>query len=240
MTTDFAALHVKGAPLVLVNVWDAGSASTQAAAGAKAVATGSWAVAAAGGYADGEAISLQDALGNLARIVAATPLPVTVDLERGYQDIAETVAAAARAGAVGANIEDGLPDGIRDTAEQADRLAAARAAAPGFFLNARTDHFLREPAERHAEFVDDAIERAQAYQAAGADGFFVPGLTDLDLVERIVRGTALPVNVMASSAVEIPGFAGRGVARVSFGAAPYLAMHEALTEYTRACLGQSV
>ena len=109
----FNALHVAGAPLVLFNAWDAGSARAVAGAGAKAVATGSWAVAAANGFEDGEHLSLQFALDNLRRIVGAVEVPVTVDLESGYGEppdaVAATVAAALEAGAVGCNLEDSFP-----------------------------------------------------------------------------------------------------------------------------------
>ena len=232
----FSALHVKGSPLILVNVWDAGSAATVTAAGAKAIATSSWAVASAAGRGDGEVLSLGDSLRNLARIVAATALPVSIDLERGYHDLVDSVSAAAVAGAVGANIEDGTADGIRDVGEQADRLAKARAAVPGFFLNARTDLFLQAPASGHAELIESALDRAAAYREAGADGFFVPGLTDPELIERIVRATPLPVNVMAGESGDVARFSARGVARISFGAAPYRAMTAALTSVAQDCL----
>lgn len=107
----FGALHVPGAPLVLFNAWDAGSAKTVADAGAKAVATGSWSVAAAQGFADGEKMPLDLAIFNLERIVAAVELPVTVDLEGGYDDAAESAVRAKRAGAVGCNLEDRVVGG---------------------------------------------------------------------------------------------------------------------------------
>jgi 2-methylisocitrate lyase-like PEP mutase family enzyme len=125
------ALHAPGTPLVLFNCWDAGSARAIAAAGARAVATASWAVAAANGYADGEHLPRDLAIANIGRIARAVALPVTADLERGYgetpADVADTVTQAIRAGAVGCNLEDGdTAGGLRPAAEQAPRLQAAR------------------------------------------------------------------------------------------------------------------
>jgi len=119
-------LHVPGKPLVLFNIWDAGSARAVALAGGKAIATGSWSVANANGFADGERMPLALAIDNLRRIVGVTDLPVTVDLESGYGDAAnvvgETVGLAIDAGAVGCNLEDSFPANgtLRETVDQAD------------------------------------------------------------------------------------------------------------------------
>ena len=236
----FRALHTPGRPLVLFNIWDAGSAKAVAAAGAAALATGSWSVAAANGYPDGEQVPLDLALANLRRIVASTTLPVTLDLESGYganaEDVGRSVAAAIDAGAVGCNLEDSYPaDGsLRPVAEQAARLAQARAAAQrsgiAFFINARTDVFFQRPAEEHnAGMVTQALERAQAYAAAGADGLFVPGLADVQMIADLVAASPLPVNIMVGAAT--PSFdrlAAAGVARISHGPGPYRAAMKAL------------
>jgi 2-methylisocitrate lyase-like PEP mutase family enzyme len=150
---EFKALHIPGKPLVLFNIWDAGSAKAVAAAGAKAIATGSWSVANANGFADGERISLALAIDILRRIVGATDLPVTVDLESGYGDTAElvgeTVLLAIDAGAVGCNLEDSFPANgtLRKAADQVDRIRRARHVADAtnirFFINARTDVFFQ-------------------------------------------------------------------------------------------------
>ncbi len=170
----FRALHVAGDPLVLFNAWDAGSARAVADAGARAIATGSWSVAAANGYPDGENLPLSVALDNLRRIAAAVAaLPVTIDLESGYGEapgiVAATGAAAIDAGAIGCNLEDSFPvDGmLRDTGDQAVRLAAARKAADAagvaMFINARTAVFFQKPAPEHdAAMADAALERARA------------------------------------------------------------------------------
>jgi 2-methylisocitrate lyase-like PEP mutase family enzyme len=129
----FRALHTAGRPLVLFNAWDPGSARAVEAAGAVAIATGSWSVAAAFGQADGERLPLTLALDNLARIVAATDLPVSIDLESGYGEdpagVARTVGAAVAVGAVGCNLEDSLPatGRLREIGDQVERLRAARA-----------------------------------------------------------------------------------------------------------------
>ncbi|HEX9932206.1 MAG TPA: isocitrate lyase/phosphoenolpyruvate mutase family protein, partial [Allosphingosinicella sp.] len=161
----FAALHVPGEPLVLFNAWDAGSAKTIEGAGANAVATGSWSVAAAQGYPDGEKLPLDLAIANLERIVAAVALPVTIDLEGGYGDAAASAARAKRAGAVGCNLEDRVVggDGLYPAERQAARLAQVRdAAGPSFFLNARIDLFLQAPRESHDEArLGEALERAR-------------------------------------------------------------------------------
>ncbi len=169
----FAALHIAGKPLVLFNAWDAGSAQAVARAGAKAIATGSWSVAAAHGAGDGQTLPLALAMANLARIVASVDLPVTVDLESGYGDNPDTVARAASAamaaGAIGFNLEDQIIEGtgLYSIANQALRLKAARQAAETagvpVFINARTDLFLKTSAAHHdSALVDAAIERAHA------------------------------------------------------------------------------
>ena len=150
-TERFRGLHIPGKPLVLFNIWDAGSAKAVASGGAKAIATGSWSVANANGFADGERTPLALAIDNLRRIVGATQLPVTVDLESGYGDtpeaVGETVILAIDAGAVGCNLEDSFPANgkLRDTVDQSYRIRRARQVADAanirFFLNARTDIF---------------------------------------------------------------------------------------------------
>jgi 2-methylisocitrate lyase-like PEP mutase family enzyme len=145
---QFRGFHVPGRPLVLFNIWDAGSARAVATAGAKAIATSSWSVANAHGLADGERIPLALVVDNLRRIVAATDLPVTIDLESGYGDtmdaVEQTIQVAIEAGAVGCNLEDSfLADGkLRQPSDQADRIRYARQTADAgknrFFINART------------------------------------------------------------------------------------------------------
>jgi methylisocitrate lyase len=240
----FHALHVRGRPFILLNVWDAGSAAAVAAGGAPALATGSWSVAAAHGYADGEKIPLALALDNLRRIVAATTLPVSVDLESGYGDapdtVAKTITQAIEAGAIGCNLEDSHPaDGsLRDIAAHVARLRAARTAAnalnPRFFINARTDVFFQKGIAHDAAAVDHALERARAYAEAGADGVFAPGLVDAALIERLAKASPLPLNLMASgNSPALDVLAKCGVARISHGPGPYAQAMQALQERAR-------
>lgn len=226
--TAFAALHVPGDPLVLYNCWDAGSAHAAERAGAAAVASGSWSVAVANGYADGHDMPVNAMLAAADRIVGATALPVSIDFEGGYAvDPAETAmnfSRLAAIGAIGANFEDQVlgGEGLHPAAFQAERITAIRAATGAdFFINARTDLFLKTQ-DHDAALVDAAAERAAAYADAGASGFFSPGLADPALVERLTRAVALPVNLMAfPGAPDRASWAAAGVARISHGPYPY-------------------
>jgi 2-methylisocitrate lyase-like PEP mutase family enzyme len=237
---QFRILHVPGKPLVLFNIWDVGSAKAVTASGAKALATSSWSVANANGFADGERIPLALAIDNLRRIVAATELPVTIDLESGYGDtpdvVAETVALAIEAGAVGCNMEDSFPRNgkLRDIADQSERIRRARQTADQtgtrFFLNARTDVFFQRPSEQHDDaMLAETIERARAYAEAGADGIFTPGLVDISLIARATQACPLPLNIMiAEGTSPLRVLAEHGVARVSNGPRSYLLAMKAL------------
>jgi len=243
----FKALHIPEKPIVLFNAWDAGSAKAVAAGGAKAIATGSWSVAAAYGFEDGEHMPLDLALANLERIVAATDLPVTIDLESGYgttpDEVGATVARAVQAGAIGCNLEDSSRESgpLRETSDQAARLESARNAAERLgipaFLNARTDVFLIASSDAHEGLVEEALRRARAYADAGADGFFVPGLVSETLIARVVEGSPLPVNIMMNaSAPPAARLAELGVARISHGPGPYRMMMKALENAAREAL----
>jgi 2-methylisocitrate lyase-like PEP mutase family enzyme len=214
----FAALHKPGDPLLLPNAWDAGSAVAIAAAGAAAIATTSAGVASALGRVDGArsgGLDAETVAAVVGRIVAAVDVPVSADIEAGYADVARTAAAVAGAGAVGVNLEDRVSDGVlRDPAGQAERIAAARSAAPDIWINARTDVFLGGSGE-----LAEALSRAAAYAGAGADSLFVPGLIDLDMLARLVQGP-LPVAVMVwPGAPAVAELAAAGVARISLGPA---------------------
>ena len=242
---QFARLHVAGEPLVLFNIWDAGSAVAVAMAGAKAIATGSASVAAANGFADGEAVPMDFAIANAKRIVDAVDLPVTVDFEGGYaadpEEAARNVAKLAATGAIGCNFEDQVvgTDQLYPIADQAARIAAVRrAVGPDFFINARTDIFLKAPIEKHdAAMVDAALERARAYADAGASGFFVPRLADPRQIERVVREVSLPLNVIAfPGAPDKKVWADAGVARISHGPFPHRALMATLTDMARTAI----
>jgi methylisocitrate lyase len=245
---QFQSLHVPGQPLVLFNAWDAGSARAVADAGARAIGTGSWSVAAANGFADGEKLPFALALDNLRRMVAAVELPVTIDIESGYGDapeaVAATVTAALEAGAIGCNLEDSFPaDGrLREVQDQAARLVAARRAADGagvaMYLNARTDVFFQKPADAHdMAMVEAALERARAYADAGASGLFVPGVIAEALIARLAEASPLPVNIMVMPGVPARArLAELGVARISHGPGPYLGAMRWLTDAARAAM----
>jgi 2-methylisocitrate lyase-like PEP mutase family enzyme len=242
----FAALHKPGEPLILYNIWDPGSARAVAEAGARAIATGSASVAAAHGFADAEALPLELALANAERIVRAVELPVTIDFEGAYavapEGVAENVARLAATGAVGCNFEDQVigGEGLHPVALQAERIRAARAAAGSdFFINARTDIFLKAPRETHdAAMVDEALARASAYTEAGASGLFPAGLQDLRLLARFCAGAPLPVNALplpgGSSAAEL---AAAGVARISHGPFPYRLLMKSLRQAAEGVYG---
>lgn len=240
--TYFREMHKKGDPIILFNVWDAGSAQTVHKAGAKAIATGSLPVALAQGFDDGEQIPLDMAIANIERIIAAVDVPVSMDLESGYGEhtsvIDTTIRKAVATGIVGFNFEDQIigGTGIYDVNTQVKRVDAARKAADSIgvspFLNARTDIFLKAKPEDHTDaMLDDAIARAAAYADVGADGFFAPGLADKKLIGRLCEEVKLPVNIIAlphvppkADLIEL------GVARISYGPVPYRWMMKSLGE----------
>jgi 2-methylisocitrate lyase-like PEP mutase family enzyme len=228
-----------GEPVVLFNAWDPGSAKTVAEAGARAIATGSASVAAAHGFQDAEKLPLEIALANAALIARAVELPVTIDFEGAYGTEPEAVAAnmkrLAETGAIGCNFEDQAigGEGLHPVEAQAERIKAARSAVgPDFFINARTDIFLKTKAATHEiAAIDEALERARAYAEAGASGFFVPGLVDLYQLAQICAASPLPVNFMAfPGAPQAAAVAKAGVARISHGPYPYLLAIKALKE----------
>jgi 2-methylisocitrate lyase-like PEP mutase family enzyme len=243
---QFRALHIPGKPVVLFNIWDAGSAKAVAEGGAKAIATSSWSVANANGFADGERVPLALAMDNIRRIVSATSLPLTIDLESGYGDapelVGKSVGLAIEAGAVGCNLEDSFPANgkLRNIVDQADRIRYARKIAAAanlpFFINARTDVFFTRPPEQHNEtMVVEALERAHAYAEAGADGLFAPGLINIDLIARLAERSPLPLNIMVADDIpSLSKLAEQRVARVSYGPRPYLMAMKALEEAARA------
>ena len=242
---QFRSLHRTGSPLILFNVWDAGSAQAVTKAGAGAIATGSWSIAAAHGFADGEKIPRDVALDTLRRIVASTDLPVTADLESGFGDdphaVADTIRLSIEAGAIGCNLEDSYPSNgtLREVDAAALRIQAARRAAdqagPGYFINARCDVFFPKPAAQHgSSMVAEVIARARAYAEAGADGLFVPGAADLALIRDLARASPLPLNIMRlGSTPSIAELVDAGVARISHGPYPYMLAMEALERAAR-------
>lgn len=241
---QFSALHVPGDPLVLYNIWDAGSARFVADAGAKAIATGSFGVAEANGFTDGETLPLDIVLENLRRILAVTDLPVTIDMEAGYGDtpdeVAQSVAKAMELGAAGINMEDRMPGetALLAVGEAADRMAAA--ASTGIHVNARTDVYRgKESKDYSSAMVDEVLERGEAYASAGARSLFVPFLGDHTIIREICEASPLPVNILwAPGRGTLQELADLGVARISYGHQPWLWAMEKLKADAEELFGQ--
>jgi 2-methylisocitrate lyase-like PEP mutase family enzyme len=219
--TQLLSLHRAEKLLKVVNVWDVISAKVVASVpGTTALATASHSIAASYGYEDGENIPLDLMLEAVGRIVAATSLPVTADLEGGYGDAPETVRRAIGVGVVGANIEDQMMP-VAESARQVEAImkAAAAEGVPDFVLNARTDAFHLGRKNDPADNLAVAVERGKAYLDAGAPVVFVPAFLNEEQVARLVDA----FGPQRLSLIAIPGtpplarLEQLGVARVSFG-----------------------
>jgi 2-methylisocitrate lyase-like PEP mutase family enzyme len=240
----FAALHVPGDPVILYNIWDVGSALAVVKAGAKALATGSHPVADASGFEDGQGVPIDFALANARRIAEAVELPLTVDFEGAYstdpKQAGENVALLARTGAVGCNFEDQVigGEGVHLLDQQCHRIEAIRrAVGDDFFINARTDLFIKAE-QRDDALVGQVIERGRAFADAGASGFFVPRLAEPTQIERVVREVPLPLNVIAfPGAPPKAEWAAAGVARISHGPFPHRALMAQLEAAARSAIG---
>jgi len=241
----FADLHVPGNPLILFNAWDAGSAQAIARGGAQAIATSSASVAEANGLTDGQEVEMEFALANAKRVIESVDLPVTIDFEGGYagdpQSVERNAALLVATGAIGCNFEDQVvgTDRLYSLRDQAARIAAVRrAVGPDFFINARTDVFMKTPMAAHDEaLVDQTLERASAYADARANGFFVPLLADLKLLERMCANSPLPVNFMTfPGCPSIADVAATGIARISHGPFPYRDLMKQLESSARSVL----
>ncbi len=243
MATRFLERHHEQPPLLLPNPWDRGSAKLLASLGFQALATTSSGSAATLGLLDG-AIGRELALEHAAQIVGATDLPVSADLENGFAEdaagVAETVRAAIEVGLAGCSVEDYSGDDaapIYGLAEATERVAAAAEAAHGgggssgssggrLVLTARAENYLHGRKD-----LDDTIARLQAYEQAGADVLYAPGLTEPADIRRVVESVGLPVNVLARpGAPSVGELASIGVARVSVGGAFAFAALGALVE----------
>jgi len=235
----FLALHRPGRPLLLPNPWDVGSARILASLGFEALATTSSGYAATLGRPDGS-VTREEAIGHAAAIVAATPLPVSADLENGFADepadVADTVAAAIKAGLAGCSIEDFTRRGgdpIYDLEHAAERVAAAAEAAHAgprrLVLTARAENFLHGRSD-----LSDTVARLQRFAEAGADVLYAPGLTRASDIGEVVSSVDRPVNVLAvRGAPTVAELADLGVARISVGGAFAYAALGALAEAAR-------
>lgn len=227
----FHDLHKAEKVLVLPNAWDPSSARLFELAGFQAIGTTSAGIAHSLGYAEPEKMSREEMLLAIQRIVDAVSLPVSADIEAGYADTAEgvsdTIKLVIAAGAVGANIEDspglnGNP--LLDLKNQVERLQAAREAADSahipFVINARTDIYLLNIGEPNSQ-LNQVIERANHYLAAGADCVFIPGIGNPNIIAQLVRDIHGPINILANpnvpSTMELQQL---GVKRVSTGSGP--------------------
>lgn len=226
----FKELHEAPDVFVMPNPWDRGSARILESMGFKALATTSAGLAFSLGRRDAEgAVSRAEAIAHAAEIVAATSLPVNGDLENGFgprpEDCAETVRQAAGAGLAGCSIEDATGDAGRPIFDQGlavERIAAAVEAARGlgrpFVLTARAENFLYGRRD-----LDDTIRRLQAFEAAGADVLYAPGLRDIDTVRAVCGAVTKPVNVLASPGLSVAEIGAAGARRISLGSGLALA-----------------
>ncbi len=222
----FRRMHDRSKVLLLPNAWDAGSARLFAQRGFGAIATTSAGMAWSLGYADGEHAPLAEVLAAIGRITRVVGVPLTVDIETGYGETPDAVAASVRAviaaGAVGVNIEDGMPGHgpLRPIEVASARLRAARSAAASsgvpIVINARVDNWMHNDASNTATRLADAIQRARAYLAAGADCIYPIGLSDPATLAALVQALDAPVNVNAGPGTpDLAELARLGIARVS-------------------------
>ena len=224
-------LHHGPAILVLPNAWDVASARIFEQAGFLAIATTSSGVAAALGYPDGQHIKRDEMIEAVRRIAGAVSCPVTADMESGFgdgsEDVMQTMQAVIEAGAVGVNIEDSTKKGKRKLLDADYQVALLKemrqlgdALDVPLVINARTDVYLL-PGGNAESKVEQAVQRANAYLAAGADCFFPIGASDAQTIAALTRAISGPVNVLAGSKTpSIAELARLGVARVSFGSGP--------------------
>ncbi len=241
----FRELHHAPEMLVLPNVWDVASAKLVEAAGFRAIATSSAGVANALGYADGQKISRGEMLGAVERVAEATGLPVSADLEAGYGTGPASAAELARelilAGAVGLNFEDATGNPahpFKDISQQVEEIHAIREAGEQagvpLVINARTDIYLEAKGDP-AGWFRETVKRLRAYQDAGADCLFVPGLKHAEAIGALVREIRAPLNLLALPGMPPLGALKQlGVRRLSFGSG----LMRACMGHLRKCLGQ--
>jgi 2-methylisocitrate lyase-like PEP mutase family enzyme len=222
----FAELHHRDVPLLLPNAWDVPSALAFAEAGFEAIGTTSFGIASSIGRPDGRRAT-RDANIALARALTRLPAYISVDIEDGYaDDPAEVAAYVAALGVAGVNIEDSTDERLLAPTDHAAKVAAIKAGAPGVFVNARVDtYWLHQD-----ETVEATIERARAYVDAGADGIFVPGLAEPDVLRALTAAVDAPLNVLVIPGKSLAELAELGIRRVSTGSLPYRAAMQAAAE----------
>lgn len=230
MTTTFHQLHLGDGPLLLPNAWDVGSALAFVDAGFPAVGTTSFGVGAALGRADGGRAT-RDATRELVRRLAHLPVHVSADVEDGYDDDPDVVAAyVASLPVAGINIEDSIDSRLVAPERHAAKIEAIAQASPGVFINARVDtYWFRQDAT-----VAATVARALTYVAAGAHGIFLPGATDLDDLRTLAREIPVPLNVLLIPGWSVLQLGDLGIRRVSTGSLPYRAAVDAAVEVATA------
>jgi 2-methylisocitrate lyase-like PEP mutase family enzyme len=230
----FLDLHVSGDPLLIPNAWDVGSARAMVGLGARAIATTSSGFAATLGRSDGE-VSADEAVAHAHALAAAVDVPVSADLEDGFaaglDGVADTYRRAADAGLAGASLEDWSGGRLLEAGAATERIAAARAAAPGLVLTGRAEGYLRG-----APDLTEVVARLQAYAEAGADVLYAPGMTDLEEIRTLVAEVPRPVNVLLLAGMSVPALADAGVARISVGGALAALAHRTAAAATEAFL----
>lgn len=242
MPSYFHQLHQQRTPLLLINIWDTASAVLAQQQGAKALGTSSAALAWSLGYADGQQLPVAELLAAVQRILRVVQLPLTVDIEQGYShdpiQVAELVLQLAELGVAGINIEDGNESPELLCA----KIRSCRLALAGkeLFINARTDVYLAGLAEDQAA-VELCMERAALYQAAGANGLFIPCLTNPSAIQQLCQAIQLPINLMWQAKlpdkVQLAAF---GVKRLSYGPALFLHSYQSLQNEMAQQLGSTV
>jgi 2-methylisocitrate lyase-like PEP mutase family enzyme len=236
----FRQLHKNPSVLRLANAWDAGSARIIETLGAPAIATTSAGVAWALGYADGYKLPVPELARVTANIARVIRVPLTVDVENGYTDepgeVGGILTPIFQSGAVGINIEDGRKDPSLLAAKIGQIKTTAKKLAIDIFINARTDVYLHALVAEELR-IEETITRAKLYRDAGADGIFVPGLTEPDAIRAIVQATGLPLNLLARPGLpDAAELSKLGVRRLSAGSAISAAACQTTADFAKAFL----
>jgi 2-methylisocitrate lyase-like PEP mutase family enzyme len=239
----FLQIHHAAKPLLMPNAWDAASALLFQTDGAPAIATSSATLAWSLGYADGSALPRHELINAVARMQRVLTVPLTIDIEDGYSDspekVADLICELARMGVVGANLEDGTgaPEML------AAKISASRKALAGqdFFINARTDVYLRKLAEgiEGTSALQMSLNRLAQYQAAGASGAFVPGLGDVGDVARMAAEISMPLNLMTYPGMPaVAALFAAGAKRFTVGPGLFQAGYAHAREHARSWIGE--
>lgn len=235
----FKELHVAGKPLMIANVWDVVSTKAAEKAGLKVVGTSSHPIADTLGYKDGEEIPFDEVFYIIERIVKSTDLLVSSDIEAGYSDnpeeVANNVSRLVSIGVVGINLEDGLTGGedrtLGEISVLVNKIRATKAKLESLgkdiYINARIDTYTT----KHPDALEETLKRIQAYEEAGADGFFIPLLNDDEDIKKVLEATKLPVNVFLKDGLKsYDEFAKSGIHRTSSGNGVHAKITEKINE----------